>query len=307
MPHAVGGFLGVDAFFVLSGYLITSLLLIEWRDRANIGLLAFWSRRARRLLPALFLMLGGIAFYATFLAGRQELGQIRGDALATIGYVANWRPVFTGQSYFERFTLPSPLRHTWSLGIEEQYYIIWPVLLVFLLRVRKISVRTLLMITVVAAVASAVLMGVLFRPDSDPSRVYYGTDTRAQSLLVGAALAMLLHQFRPVRDAFGARVLQLIGLQCAIVIGFLWLTTSENNAFLYRGGFLFLGLAVAVVIAAAVQPKAGPVGMILALPPLRMLGKILTASICGTGLSISCSLRAALDLAATSCLACESW
>ena len=274
LPNARGGFLGVDAFFVLSGYLITSLLLIEWRDRANIGLLAFWSRRARRLLPALFLMLGGIAFYATFLATRQELGQIRGDALATIGYVANWRPVFTGQSYFERFTLPSPLRHTWSLGIEEQYYIVWPVLLVFLLRIRKISVKTLLTITVVAAVASAVLMGVLFQPDTDPSRVYYGTDTRAQSLLTGAALAMLLHQFGPVRDAFGARVLQFIALQCVIVIGFLWITTSENNVFLYRGGFLFLALAVAVIIAAAVQPKAGPVGTMLSALPLRLLGKI---------------------------------
>jgi peptidoglycan/LPS O-acetylase OafA/YrhL len=271
---ARGGFLGVDAFFVLSGYLITSLLLIEWRQRSDIGLLAFWARRARRLLPALFLMLCGVAFYATFLATRQELGQIRGDALATIGYVANWRPVFTGQSYFERFTIPSPLRHTWSLGIEEQYYIVWPLLLVFLLSVRRISMKTLLITTAVLAVASALLMGILFVPDADPSRVYYGTDTRAQSLLTGATLAMLLLRFGPVRDPVAGRVLQLVGLQCALVIGFLWVTTSENNIFLYRGGFLFLALAVAVVIAAAVQPKAGTVARVLSVPPLRALGLI---------------------------------
>jgi peptidoglycan/LPS O-acetylase OafA/YrhL len=123
LPWARGGFLGVDAFFVLSGFLITSLLLVEWRHRGSIGLLAFWARRARRLLPALFLMLVGVAVYAAVFASPQELGKIRGDALATIGYVANWRPLFSGQSYFDRFSMPSPLRHTWPLGIEEQYYL----------------------------------------------------------------------------------------------------------------------------------------------------------------------------------------
>ena len=118
LPWARGGFLGVDAFFVLSGYLITSLLLLEWRARGSIGLLAFWARRARRLLPALFLMLIGVGVYAVAFADPLELAKIRGDALATIGYVANWRPLFSGQSYFDQFSVPSPLRHTWSLAIE---------------------------------------------------------------------------------------------------------------------------------------------------------------------------------------------
>ena len=274
MSWARGGFLGVDAFFVLSGYLITSLLLVEWRERGSIALLAFWARRARRLLPALFLMLVGVALYAVFLAGPLELGRIRDDALATIGYVANWRPIFAGQSYFDQFSMPSPLRHTWSLAIEEQYYVIWPLLLLVLMRLRRLSLGTLLAVTLVLLVASALLMGLLFTPGSDPSRVYYGTDTRAQSLLVGAALAMLLLRLGPVRGEFTGQMLQMGGLQCAFALGFLWSITSENNTLLYRGGFLFLALAVAVVIAAAVQPKAGPIGKALSLPPLRALGLI---------------------------------
>jgi peptidoglycan/LPS O-acetylase OafA/YrhL len=271
---ARGGFLGVDAFFVLSGYLITSLLLVEWREHGSIAVLAFWARRARRLLPALFLMLIGVALYAVFLAGPLELGRIRDDALATIGYVANWRPVFTGQSYFDQFSMPSPLRHTWSLAIEEQYYVIWPLLLLGLMRVRRLSLGTLLAVTVVLLVASALLMGLLFTPGSDPSRVYYGTDTRAQSLLVGAALAMLLLRIGPLRGDLMGQMLQIGGLQCAVGIGFLWSSTSEDNTLLYRGGFLLLALAVAVVIAAAVQPKPGPIGRVLSLPPLRALGLI---------------------------------
>jgi peptidoglycan/LPS O-acetylase OafA/YrhL len=273
MSWAKGGFLGVDAFFVLSGYLITSLLLAESQG-GGIGLVAFWSRRARRLLPALFLMLAGVGFYTIVFAQPVELGTIRNDAIATIAYVANWRQIFSGQSYFQQFLLPSPLIHTWSLAIEEQYYIVWPLLLTLLLGWRRISIRGLLAVTALLVMASAVLMGLLFNPDGDPSRAYYGTDTRAQSLLVGGALAMLFALVGPVRDRLAGALLQIGGLQCAAVIGFLWVTTSGDNAFLYRGGFLFLALAVAVIIAAVVQPDAGPLGRALALPPLRALGLI---------------------------------
>jgi peptidoglycan/LPS O-acetylase OafA/YrhL len=274
MPWAGGGFLGVDAFFVLSGYLITSLLLVEWRGHGSIAPLAFWARRARRLLPALFLMLIGVSLYAVFFAGPLELGRIRGDALATIGYVANWRPIFEGQSYFDRYSIPSPLRHTWSLGIEEQYYVVWPLLVLIVLRVRRLPLNTLLALSLMLLVASAILMGVLFQPDSDPSRVYYGTDTRAQSILVGAVLAMLLLRLGPLRGELASPILQISAVQCVFFIAFLWSTTSEDNALLYRGGFFFLAVAVAVVIAAAVQPRAGPIGRVLSLPPLRALGLI---------------------------------
>jgi peptidoglycan/LPS O-acetylase OafA/YrhL len=274
LPWARGGFLGVDAFFVLSGYLITSLLLLEWRACGAIGLAAFWARRARRLLPALFLMLIGVAGYAVFFAAPEDLGKLRGDALATIGYVANWRPLFSGQSYFDQFSVPSPLRHTWSLAIEEQWYAFWPLLLLVLLHLRRGSLRSLLAVSLVMIAGSAFLMGWLFHPGTDPSRVYYGTDTRAQSLLMGAALAMLLLQRGPLRSRPAGYALQIAAVVCAVGVGWVWATTSGNSVFLYRGGFLLLAAAVAVVIAASVQPKAGPIARLLSLPPLRGLGLI---------------------------------
>ena len=274
LPWARGGFLGVDAFFVLSGYLITSLLLAEWRSSGGIALLAFWGRRARRLLPALFLMLIGVAFYAVFFAGRLELARIRGDALATICYVANWRPIFAGQSYFDQFLVPSPLRHTWSLGIEEQYYLVWPLLFLGLMRLRRGSLSLLLPVSLALLAASALLMALLFQPGHDPSRVYYGSDTRAQSLLVGATLAMLLMRLGPIRSVAANQALQVAALPCAAGLGWFWLRASSDSTLLYRGGFLMLALAVAVVIAAAVQPKAGLVGRLLSLPPLPAVGRI---------------------------------
>ena len=274
LSWARGGFLGVDAFFVLSGYLITSLLLLEWRASGSIGLLAFWARRARRLLPALFLMLIGVGVYAVVFAGPSELAKIRGDALATIGYVANWRPIFVEQSYFDQFSVPSPLRHTWSLAIEEQYYAVWPLLLLVLLRLARVSLGRLLAISLVMIAASALLMGLLFQPGHDPSRVYYGTDTRAQSLLMGAALAMLFLESGPLRSRLAGQALQVAAVVCAVGLGWVWATVSGDSVVLYRGGCLLPAAAVAVVSAASVQPKAGPIGRVLSLPPLRGLGLI---------------------------------
>src|SRR5580698_739365 len=136
---ASGGYLGVDLFFVLSGFLITSLLLEEWVTTARIKLAAFWARRARRLLPALFLVLGAIALYVVLngrfgppgSAAQVDLSGLRGDALATLFYVANWHAIFAHQSYFAQFSAPSPLEHTWSLAIEEQFYLVWPPVLLF--------------------------------------------------------------------------------------------------------------------------------------------------------------------------------
>jgi len=264
----------VDAFFVLSGYLITSLLLLEWRSKGKISPIAFWSRRARRLLPALFLMLIGVAFYAVKFAQPQELANIRGDALATICYVANWRPVFSGQSYFDQFNVPSPLKHTWSLGIEEQYYVVWPLVLLLVFKIKKITLGEMMVGTITAAVCSALLMALLYHPGTDPSRVYYGTDTRAQSLLIGATLAVLLLRVGPIEGRVVAPALQGVGLAFAGIVAFIWLRTTESSDLLYRGGFFFLALSVAVVIAASVQPKAGPLGKVLSLAPLRALGLI---------------------------------
>src|SRR5260221_6961507 len=126
--HLTGGFLGVDAFFVLSGFLITSLLLAEAGDRGGIALGAFWARRARRLLPALACVLAAVAVYAVLYAKADDLATIRGDALATIGYFANWRAIFTSPDYWAMFRNQSPLDHTWSLALEEQFYLVWPLI-----------------------------------------------------------------------------------------------------------------------------------------------------------------------------------
>jgi len=133
-----GGFLGVDAFFVLSGYLITSLLLAEYAKRGRISLPAFWARRARRLLPALLLLLIVVALVGRYVLPDTEIGLLRGDAIATLAYVANWRMIYRGADYFAQNAAPSLLQHTWSLGIEEQFYWLWPLLVLVLVRWRRV-------------------------------------------------------------------------------------------------------------------------------------------------------------------------
>jgi peptidoglycan/LPS O-acetylase OafA/YrhL len=270
---AVGGFLGVDTFFVLSGFLITTLLVTEWTNRGGIDLLAFWVRRARRLLPALFLVMVGIIVYAGVFAGSGELGRIRGDSYASLGYVANWRFIFSGQSYFDQFSQPSPLRHMWSLAIEEQFYLVWPLVVAGLLWWRR-SLRVLLGACVVMIAASATLMAVLYQPGRDPSRVYYGTDTRAQSLLIGAVVGIVLFMHGPLRTR-AAR----LAIRIAAVVGAgytLWLfwRMSERTDALYQGGFLFAALAVSAVIVSVVQPDRGVLGRFLSVSPLRWVGRI---------------------------------
>jgi peptidoglycan/LPS O-acetylase OafA/YrhL len=270
---AVGGFLGVDTFFVLSGFLITTLLVTEWTNRGVIDLLAFWGRRARRLLPALFLVMVGIVIYAGVFAAPGELGHIRADSYASLGYVANWRFIFSGQSYFDQFAQPSPLRHMWSLAIEEQFYLIWPLIVTAILWWRR-SLRVLIGACVVLIAGSATLMALLYHSGQDPSRVYYGTDTRMQSLLFGAVVGIALFVHGPLRSR-AARVAIRVG--ALIGAGYtLWLfwRMSERTDTLYRGGFLIASLAVSAVIVSVVQPDRGVLGRFLSLTPLRWVGRI---------------------------------
>jgi peptidoglycan/LPS O-acetylase OafA/YrhL/lysophospholipase L1-like esterase len=270
---AKGGFLGVDAFFVLSGFLITALLLGEWARTGRIHFTDFWIRRARRLLPAVVLMLAAVAAYAAFLAAPDELRQIRNDGTATVFYVANWHFIESGRSYFDAFATPSPFRHCWSLAIEEQFYFVWPVIVLVGLRLDAKRRGVLLTSTLVLAAISIAAMAVLF-DDADVSRAYYGTDTRAQALLVGALLAMIW-QARPVVAARYARsALHAAAAVSVCVLGWLWCTATGNAPWLYRDGFLAHALLVAIVIASAMQPRAGIVGRALAWPPLCALGKI---------------------------------
>jgi len=267
-----GGYLGVDAFFVLSGFLITALLVTEERATGVIDRRAFWTRRARRLLPALALVLLAVAAYAAFAADAVELARLRRDALATVAYVANWGQIVTHTSYFEQFAAPSMLRHTWSLAIEEQFYLLWPVVVLLALR-RPRGRRFLVPGCLIGAVASAMWMAILFDPDRDPSRVYFGTDTRAQSLLVGAALGAMLARRRP--SAPGLRTLHRLAPVAALGLAVMWATTADTATWLYRGGFLLAAGLVAVVLASVVDPRhPGPVGRALAWAPLRGLGII---------------------------------
>jgi peptidoglycan/LPS O-acetylase OafA/YrhL len=270
----VGGFLSIDTFFVLSGYLITTLLVIEWANHGRVDLRAFWIRRAKRLLPALFLLLIGVGLYAVFIAQPTELGRIRADGLASFGYFANWRFVFSGASYFDNFAAPSPLRHLWSLAVEEQFYLVWPLLVYGVLRWRRGSARALLGLIVPLMIGSAVLMAVLHAPGTDPSRVYYGTDTRAQSLLLGAALGVVLFLHGPLRNLYVRRATQLLAVTGAAYTIWTWTSLSEHTDQLYQGGFLVSSLATALVIASVTQPDRGPLGRILSWRPITWVGEV---------------------------------
>ncbi|HMG25611.1 MAG TPA: acyltransferase family protein [Acidimicrobiia bacterium] len=271
---AQGGYLGVDAFFVLSGFLITSLLVAEWRNEGRIALSAFWARRARRLLPALFLVLALVAVYGAVIAAPVELDQLRRDGLSALGYVANWGQIFSHQSYFESFAAPSPLRHTWSLAIEEQFYLVWPLLVVGVLRRRRRSFRSLTVITGALLAASATWMFVLYQPGADPTRVYYGTDTRAQSLLMGALLALVLARRRRPMGAAATSVLHSGAVVAALALGWIWTHTSEEAGWLYRGGFTLCAVLVAIVIASVTRPMPGLLGALLSFRAVRWVGMV---------------------------------
>jgi peptidoglycan/LPS O-acetylase OafA/YrhL len=267
--HLRGGYLGVDAFFVLSGFLITSLLLIE-RDRSGtVALGAFWARRARRLLPALLAVLAFVALYAAVIASSTERATIRGDALATLGYVANWHAIFSGNDYWALFRSPSPLEHTWSLAIEEQFYLLWPLLLVAVAATPK----RVLALAGGLAIASFAWMQLLYDPAS-PSRVYYGTDTRLASILIGAALAAWAAMRGPVRRATSRAVLEFAAWASVVVLIGAWTTINGSSSRLYRGGLLLTAVAVACVIAAAVHPRRGLTSRVLSFRPLCALGLI---------------------------------
>jgi len=283
-----GGVLGVDIFFVLSGFLITGLLLAEWRAGGRISLRRFWVRRARRLLPALLLVLTTVAVAERILAAPEGMPLVRGDILATLFYVANLHSILAGHSYFASFAAPSPLLHTWSLAIEEQFYLVWPLVAAWALTRRR-SPRLLLGVAVVAALASSAAMTVLSLLGTSIDRLYYGTDTRAQSLLFGAALAGVFHSLgrdftgrrhdgRTIEDAPARRslawALSVAGIGAAAVLAWAVVSLGGTDPLLYRWGFTLVEVAVAAVIAAVVLVPGGPLNRVLAAWPLASLGRI---------------------------------
>ncbi|HEX5199153.1 MAG TPA: acyltransferase family protein [Actinoplanes sp.] len=272
-----GGFLGVDTFFVLSGFLITSLLLRERARSGRIRLRRFWVRRARRLLPALLTVLAATVIAGHYLLDEGDLGLLRTDAYAALAYVANWRMIFRGTGYVAATATPSPLQHTWSLGIEEQFYLLWPLLVAGLLAwlAARRALATLLWLCVGGTVLSEALCAWLFRPES-LGRAYYGTDTRAQALLIGAGLAALLTGPAPawLSRAFGRSRLGVLAGAALAVTFWLWHAAGDQAAWMYHGGLTLAALATAVVIAHVILQPAAPIARALALPPLVWLGRI---------------------------------
>ena len=269
---ARGGFLGVDVFFVLSGYLITTLLVRE-HETGGIRFRHFYVRRARRLLPALVLMVTGVAAWAALSSATDRLGQIRGDGIAALLYVANWRFVLVHQSYFDQFADPSPFRHMWSLAIEEQYYLFFPLLLVALLRTFRGRRTTVGIALATLALISALMMAWLYQPGLDPSRVYFGTDTRIQELFVGAALALVLGRLRPV-SLTGRFQVRWLGVVAAVSICGAYVGLTDTGAFLYLGGFLLVCLIVGLLIASVELEPGGPVARLLTWRPLVWIGTV---------------------------------
>ena len=272
---APGGMLGVGVFFTLSGYLITDLLLGQHETTGTLQLADFWRRRARRLLPALSVLLAVVAAWVTLL-DRPQLSALRGVVVAAVGYVTNWWLIAQHSSYFAQFGPPSPLGHLWSLAVEEQFYLVWPWLLWLGLRWTRGRPGTrsrLAAATALLAALSAIEMATLYRPGYDPTRIYDGSDTRAFALLIGAALAFVWPS-RHLRGGItrGARrILDGAGVTGLAVIVGLICCTNEYSAFLYRGGMVLLSVATALVVATAASP-ASRIGRALGWGPLRWLG-----------------------------------
>ncbi len=272
---AGGGVISVNVFFVLSGFLITLLLMKEWTRSGTIRLRAFWARRARRLLPALFVLLGAIGFYAVFFAPSGTGSSLRGDGFSTLFYFSNWHQILSGQSYFAQVSAPSPLLHTWTLAIEEQFYLVWPIAVILVLKVSK-SPRVLLAVAVAGVLASATAMALLFHlhPLADPSRLYYGTDTRAQDILTGAALGILLYG-RPKVTSGRAKVgFSCLAVAAAAVFIVEWIGINRSTDITYKGGFLVANLMVALVICGVTMAPDGLPARVLSIGPLTFVGKI---------------------------------
>ncbi len=279
LGHLPGGWLGVDLFFVLSGFLITALLLTEAGTTDRIDLVRFWGRRARRLLPALGVLLVAVALYAWYVAPPEQLHQLRWDGLATAGYVANWREVFAGVDYWSMFSAPSPLNHAWSLAIEEQFYLVWPLVFVGIVASlrrseldRRRLARRVLVVSAGLAVASLGAAGVLqYLRGWD--RVYFGTDTRAFAILLGAGAAAGWVGFA---DRVAARrgLMRFGGIVGLGVLAAAWMWMDGASWIAHHGGLAACSVAGVLVIVRLVFVPDGALARLFAFAPLRLLGVI---------------------------------
>lgn len=249
-----GGFLGVDTFFVISGYLITSLLLTEYHNTGKIKLMSFWLRRVKRLIPAvLFLVMGVIVLSLIFMP--TEIQKVRADSIAAIFYVSNWWYIMQNVDYFEQFAV-QPLKHLWSLAIEEQFYLVFPIVLLSLLSfIRRL--KSIRIIFLILLVISMIAMMVLYVPNENVARVYFGTDTRIQTLLMGVLLALVWPPFQ-LKAKVNRQMRTMIDTAGVVGLAILFICfkfVSETNSILYYGGFFLISTVTLLVIASSVHPS----------------------------------------------------
>ncbi len=267
------GFIGVDVFFVISGYLITSLLLAEWRANGTVSLPAFYLRRARRLLPALFTVLAGVSAYALLFLDHDQASALPGDVLASLTYVQNWHLIFDG----DYFAGESLLKHLWSLAIEEQFYLLWPAIFAITLRRAGGRSRPLVRGVLVATVASAGLMAWQFN-DFDANALndtYLATHTRAFTILFGVLLAFAWAPSR-VRGRAGrgaGLLLDVVGLAALGALTSIATGRSFEDPYFYPVGFVLVAALGAAVVAVAVHPRSRVVRSALSVPALVEVGK----------------------------------
>ncbi len=267
-----GGFLGVDVFFVISGFLITSLVSAELQRTGRVDLARFWLHRARRLLPALLFMLVIIVAVATIFA-RDALSLLASDLPSVLGYFTNWWLIFHHVSYFQSVGRPPLVLHLWSLAVEEQFYLVWPVILLVAAgrggRTRRIG-----WVALIGAVASSAWMAVLFQGSQDPSRVYFGTDTHAGGLLLGAALGIALPPWSRSTSVTDTtrRLMDSLGVAAFAGLLVLMATLNQVATFTYRGGLQLATVLSAVIILVVSHPGAR-IGRLLDTPVLQWIGK----------------------------------
>ncbi len=264
-----GGFLGVDVFFVLSGFLITDILAAKFGRDGKVGLRMFWQRRARRLLPALGVMLLTVTAAVTVLEPSQR-GTLPPALLGAVTYTSNWWQAFAHVSYFSLYGPPPVFQHLWSLAVEEQFYLIWPLILTaVLLGVRNRALRV--SFAWAAAAASAYVMFAVYVPGKDPSLVYYGTDTHASALLIGAALALTWPLAKVAAAAARLRLsFDIVGAIGMLVLAWAAWRFSGADPFVYPFGLLIAALAAGGLVLAAAAP--GRIAALLSWTPLRWLG-----------------------------------
>jgi peptidoglycan/LPS O-acetylase OafA/YrhL len=290
-----GGFLGVDVFFVLSGFLITSLILVEFGVDDAVSVRAFWTRRIRRLLPAALAVIVSCVVLVRLLEPASSLPAVRTQSLSSLLYVSNWSAILNGSSYESRFGHDLPLAHFWSLAVEEQFYILFPLViggLILLIRrvaARRIDrsaalpheslARVLLLTAVCGAIASVMAMHLLHTPNTDPSRVYFGSDTRVHALLIGVATACL-NLLRPLDGAHrraeerlgAARMRAIIGATALILLICAFILVEFRQNWLYHGGLAGVALLTAVIIWWVVRSPGHPLDHVLSHPWIVQLG-----------------------------------